>query len=207
MIAIGRNRSWFHNREAGRVDEERGCECDHEQRCAQRRSEERVGHHLGAPQAAVRSLEILRGNDGRHEGLGRVVVEHLGRAQQQGGQKHHCVEAEVLRRCRGRIELVGAQQVALLGQYGERHEQRQHRTNPAGADHEPAAIVPVGDDTGRKGEEQPWQPLHDGNECDQEAVAGDGRREPRVRDGADAVAEVGDGARREQLCVGAAELR
>ena len=53
-----------------------------------------------------------------------------------------------------------------------------------GADHQAPAVVAVGDHTGRQREQQPRQALDDGDEGDQQGVAGDRRRQPRIGDDA-----------------------
>ena len=58
----------------------------------ERGAEELVGHELGRVHPPVGPLEVLGIDDRRHEGLRAVVVEHLARAEQQGGHQHHDVE-------------------------------------------------------------------------------------------------------------------
>ena len=72
-------------------------------------------------------------------------------------------------------------------------------------DHQQPAIVAVGEHAGGKREQQPRQPLDDGDDGDEQRVAGDRRGQPGVGDEGDPVAEVGDRCRAEQAAVVATE--
>ena len=129
------------------------------------------------PLACSRSRVV---DDRRQERLGAVVVEHLAGAEQQRGDEDDEVE-EPLGADDG-VDLVGRRQRAAAGQHGQRHQRGQDEADGVGADHQPAAVVAVGDDAGGQGEQQPRQALDDPDEGDQQRVAGDRRRQPRVGD-------------------------
>ena len=185
------------------VEHERHGEADGEQQRAQRRSGELVGGLLPGPQPAVRLLQLLAVDDRRHQRLRAVVVEHLTDAEQQRGSEHAQVERRV--GPGDLVELVRAGQVLAAERHGERHEQRHGGAAGVRRDHQPAAVVAVGEHAGRQGEQQPRQPLHHDDESDQHGIAGDRRGQPRVGDEGDAVAEVGDRRGGEQPLVVAAE--
>jgi hypothetical protein len=93
-----------------------------------------------------------------------------------------------------------------LAEDHERNGKRERGAHRVREHHECATVVAIGDDPGRQAEQQPRQTLHNRDQCDEDRVASDRRSEPRVRDEADAVAEVRDRAGAEQLEVARAEL-
>ena len=132
-----------------------------------------VAHEFCAPQSTVRLLESVGVHDGRHEGLRRVVVEHLGKPEQQRGEEDHRVEERVGAQDGARVDRVRAGKHSLLAQDDERDAQRQDGPNQVGRDHQSPSVMSVGDHAGRKTEQQPRQPLDDTDERDQERMTGD----------------------------------
>ena len=139
----------------------------------------------------------------RHERLPAVVAQHLGRAQQQRGQQQQQVQPGA--GADDVAHLVGCGKAALLGQDGERDEQREDATEGVHQNHRPLAVDPVGDHSGGQREHQLWQPLGRRDQADQHRVASDRRCQPRVGDGSHTVADVGHRCRDVQLAIVAAE--
>jgi hypothetical protein len=152
---------------------------------------------------AATNRVVARRTGWQPHGLGTVVVEHLADPQQQRGDEHAGVEGRV--GGGDQLELVRAREIAALRQYGERHEHCDHGPRRVGGHHQQATVMAIGEHARGQREQQPRQPLRDDDGGDEQRVAGNRRRQPRIGDESDAVAEVGDRRRAEQAPIVAPE--
>ena len=187
-----------HEEGAG-IDEERGRERRQQEDRADRRSGERVGDVLDAPDPPVRLLELVGLDDVGDDRLVGVVAQHLGRAEQQGRGQHDEVQAEP--RVDHLIELVGARQHVLLAEHREGDAEGEQAAHDVHRDHRSAPVDPVGDHPRRQREHEPGEPLGDRDQRHEDRVASDRRREPGVGDESDPVTEVGHRGADQQLVV------
>ena len=177
---------------------------DEEQR-TERRSDERVGHALGAPQPAVGLLEVRPGATM----FGISVWAELSRST--SAMPSSSVARSTTRYSPVRVPVTdstssGAGERALLAEHGERDAEGEQRraacpsSTIARRRSTRSVMTPAGSVNTSHGRRCA---THD--ERDEHRVAGDRRGEPRVGDRADAVAEVRDDAGAEQLVEVAAE--
>jgi len=66
------------NGQGSAVDRKREYQCDAEQVAAQGRSDELVAGDLGGDQPAVGAIQLIKGHDGRNQGAGGGVADHVG---------------------------------------------------------------------------------------------------------------------------------
>jgi hypothetical protein len=134
-------------RERPGVEQERDGGGGGEQQPAERRGDQLVGHHLGAEEAAVGPRELLPGDDGREDGDGRAVEQGLGGAE---GEEHR----------------VQHRQAGGVGEHGHPEEADRRTAGGVDPDHQPAAVQPVDQRPADQGEQQPGEPLGDGQAGD-----------------------------------------
>ncbi len=189
------------HREGPGVEEERQRECHADEHASERRADEAVHHHLGAPEVAVGPFETLRFDDRGKDRLSGVVVEHLGHAEEQGGDEEGRVHEPVRGDVDAADDLVGGRQGRGLGEHDGGDDDRDERSEHVHREHQLAPVHAVGDHTGREREQEPGESLCHGDHGDEDRVAGDPGGEPRVGDHGDAVPEVRDDRRRPELPV------
>jgi hypothetical protein len=166
-------------REGPGVEQERDRGGGGEQPPAQGRGDQLVGHHLGAKQAAVGPGQPVLGHHGGQDRDGRVVEQGLGRAE-------------------GEEDRVQQGQGGGVGEHGHPEQADGDTAGGVDPDHQPAAVQPVDQGPADQREQQPGEPLGDGQAGDQPRVAGQGGGQQRPGDQGDAVAQVGDGVGRPQ---------
>ncbi len=178
------------NGERSGIDEERKSEGDAQEQASQRWSDERVHRHLGAPEVPVGTLQLILGDQRRHEGLSSVVAQHLGHAHRHRRNEQHEVQTEIALAGGAGSEFCRCRQPVLGEKYRHRDGSGDHGTHHVHCHHDLASIRSVGDHPGGESEHQPGEPPGHGDECNEHRVAGDRARQPRIGDRGNAVAEV-----------------
>jgi hypothetical protein len=146
------------------------------------RQQERTG------QPGVGDPEVLARNDARHEAVAADVRKDLGRAEHEQRDQDDR-DADGLADDRR----------------GEDHEDR--CPDQVDGSHDAPSVEPVGDGTGRDPEEEVRQLLGKQGERDQQRVLGQRGDEQRAGGQGNAVADVGDGRRRQQPAEAVTESR